>query len=99
MYTTYIVKRTQIYLEEAQGERLAKRAAAEGATRSEVIRRAIDSYLESPPNDVQRVTRFREAVREAAGIAPYLPEGSIYVEALRGGDLRRQRELERRWRG
>lgn len=37
--------RTQVYLTEAQRERIDRAAAAEGVTMAEVIRRAIDEYL------------------------------------------------------
>jgi hypothetical protein len=50
MYTAYIVRRTQIYLDEEQDRRLARRARAEGVTKSRLIRRAIDAYLEAGYN-------------------------------------------------
>jgi len=42
MYSTYIVRRTQIYLDEAQATALASRARRRGVTASHVIREAID---------------------------------------------------------
>jgi predicted DNA-binding protein len=99
MYNSYIVKRTQIYLEEEQDRRLSDRAAQSGRTKSDLIREAVDQYLNGPSDQAARVERFREAVRKVAGIAPYLPSGKKYVEELRKHDRRRQRELERRWRG
>src|SRR5712691_7240014 len=41
VYDPYIVKRTQIYLDTAQDEELCRRAAAEGLTKSALIRRAV----------------------------------------------------------
>ena len=40
--------------------------------------------------------RWLEAIDRVAGIAPYLP--ATYVEDLRALDVKRQEELERRWR-
>jgi predicted DNA-binding protein len=99
MYALYIVKRTQIYIDDAQDRRLAERAATTGATKSKLIREAIDAYLDGGEGEEARLARFRAAARAAAGSAPYLPPGREYVEALREADAERQRELERRWRG
>ncbi len=41
----YIVKRTQIYLDEDQDAKLERRAAAVGVTKSALIRAAIDKFL------------------------------------------------------
>jgi hypothetical protein len=100
MYTLYIVRRTQIYLDEAQDERLSKRAATEKVTKSALIREAVDQYLNGSDNQPNELARFRAAIIEA-GKHPIrrLPPGKEYVEALRRTDARRQRELERRWRG
>jgi hypothetical protein len=99
MYDTYIMRRTQIYLEEEQHERLAKWAAEEGTTTSELIRRAIDRWFDNPDSEAARLARFKAAVDRVAGHAPYLPDGATYVQALRRADLRRQEELERRQPG
>jgi predicted DNA-binding protein len=98
MYDTYIMRRTQIYLEEKQDARLAKRAAASGVTKSTLIRRAIDDFLEGPPDDAVRVRRFRAAVDEVAKARLQLTDGRSYVESIRAADERRQREIERRRR-
>jgi predicted transcriptional regulator len=90
----YIVKRTQIYLDERQDRRLAQRANAERSTKSSLIRQAVDEFLARPAGTEGRLGRFREALHEASGVAPYLPEGSSYVEDLRRGDVARQRELD-----
>jgi len=96
MYTTYIVKRTQIYLEESQDERLASRARAAGTTKSGLIRDAIDAYLTGPEDDAARLSAFRGAVQAAAGSVPRLPDGRRYVDDLRQGDVVRERDLEDR---
>ena len=98
MYISYIMKRTQIYVDEEQDESLAQRAAAAGVTKSTLIREAIDAYLKGPADERLRLDRFRAAVRAAAGTADYLPDGKSYVEALRALDGRRQEEIERRRR-
>jgi predicted DNA-binding protein len=98
MYDIYIVKRTQIYLEDTQDDQLARRAAAEGVTKSALIRRAIELYLDGSDDGELRLARFRAAVEAVAGLAPDLPEGSLYVEHLRVLDVRRQEELEQRRR-
>jgi predicted transcriptional regulator len=96
MYAIYIMKRTQIYLDEGQGRALAHRARAAGRTKSALIREAIDDYLTQSPGEDAALRRLREAVAGAAGVAPYLGEGHDYVEAERGRERRRRRELERR---
>jgi predicted transcriptional regulator len=92
----YIMHRTQIYLDDDQTVRLDRRAAAEGATRSLVIRRAVDEYLTRGEQDASAWQRqWRRAVEETAGIAPRLDDGAEYVEGLRRGDAERLSELER----
>lgn len=98
MYTAYIMKRTQIYLDESQDERLARRAAATGTTKSHLIREALDAYLAGSDDDRTRLVSFRAAVRAAAGTAVSLPQGRRYVEDLRKADAERERDLERRRR-
>jgi hypothetical protein len=77
------MRRTQIYIDESQAERLAGVAARSGMTTSGVIRAAIDSYLERESSEDARLARFRAAVAEAAGSAPGLPPGKEYVDAIR----------------
>ncbi len=98
MYNSYIVRRTQIYLDDRQDDRLARRAAAEGLTKSALIRRAVDSYLDDGGDEELRLARFKAAVEAVAGAAPDLPDGALYVERLRALDAERQEELDRRRR-
>lgn len=95
MYATYIVRRTQIYLEESQDERLAERAAAVGTTKSDLIREAVDAYLGGPDDDRAQLAAFKTAVRAAAGTVPRLPEGDRYVDDARVADADRARDIER----
>src|SRR4051812_24278437 len=97
MYHTYIVKRTQIYIDESQDERLSKRARAAGTTKSDLIREALDAFLGKDDDDT-RLLAFRAAVRAAAGAARRLPRGREYVEEVRTTDLERAREIEARFR-
>ena len=96
MYNSYIVKRTQIYLEESQNRRLARRAAAAGTTKSDLIREAIDAYLEGPQDDAERLARFRSALEETAKAPLSLQDGRSYVEGVRALEASRREALERR---
>lgn len=98
-YDLFIVRRTQIYLEEEHVRQLARLAIAAGVTKSSLIRDAIDAFLAGSDED-QRLVRFRRAVSEASGSpgAADLPPGRDYVEALRGADWSREDALEERRR-
>ncbi|HYQ78016.1 MAG TPA: CopG family transcriptional regulator [Solirubrobacterales bacterium] len=87
-------RRTQIYLDEEQTAALDERAAAEGTTRSKLIRRAIDAYLAQETHEAAAWReQWQEAVAETAGIAPHLEEGVEYVDKLRRADAERLEEL------
>ena len=48
------------------------------------IRRAVDTHLSQQHRDAAAWhTRWRQAIEDTAGIAPYLEEGYGYVEKLR----------------
>lgn len=88
--------RTQIYLDDEQTTRLDDRAAAEGTSRSTLIRRAVDAYLEREDRSASTWrSRWREAVGDSAGIAPELGDGAEYVEDLRRADAERLARLRR----
>jgi metal-responsive CopG/Arc/MetJ family transcriptional regulator len=90
------VHRTQIYLDEEQTARLDRRAAAEGASRSTLIRRAVDEYLTQEERDAATWrAQWERAVQETAGIASQLEEGSEYVESLRRQDAERLSGFDR----
>lgn len=96
---SYIVRRTQIYLEDAQSAELGRRAAVEGKTKSELIREAIDGYLgRSSLTNEDWKQRWVAAIEATAGIAPYMPAGADYVDDARRGDSDRQQRLDERWR-
>jgi predicted transcriptional regulator len=87
--------RTQIYLPDEQTKQLDVRAGTEGVSRSTLIRRAVEEYLARDGLDTTTwQSRWREAVRRTAGIAPYLSDGADYVERLRDADAKRLQELE-----
>lgn len=88
------MRRTQIYLDDDQTVRLDHHAAAEGVTRSTLIRRAVDEYLARDLWDsVAWKASWEEAVARTAGVAPYLAGGADYVEDLRAADAERLRGL------
>ena len=95
MYDLYIVKRTQIYLEDEQDRALTKRADATGVTKSTLIRQAIDAYLEGPATDAGRLARFRAVVHEFESRPMSFPDGATYVESIRANDIRRDSEIDR----
>ena len=99
MYAPYIVRRTQIYLDEEQDRRLAERARATGRTKSDLLREALDRLLASPLSDDEELARFRAAASAAFGVAPYLEDGATYVRKLRDNDRRRQEGLDRQRHG
>ena len=84
------MNRTQIYLDEEQTIRLDERAAAEGTSRSTVIRRAVDVYLSKEEADAATWrANWERAVAGTAGIAPYMEQGAEYVEGIRREDAER----------
>jgi predicted DNA-binding protein len=99
MYDPYIMRRTQIYLDETQAAALASRARRRGVTASHVIREAIDDYLAEPEDTSEReLVRFRDALDRSFAAAPRLTSGSAYVAELRAKDSERATDLETRRR-
>ncbi len=89
------MNRTQIYLDDDQTARLDERAAAEGTSRSMVIRRAVDVYLSQEERDAAAwQAQWKKAIEGTAGIASYLNEGADYVEGIRRDDAERLARLE-----
>ncbi len=98
MYTPYIVKRTQIYLDAAQADLLARRAEGSRVTSSRLIREAIEAYLTGPDDDETELARQRQAIDEAFGSIPRLPVGDDFLREARRDDDRRAERLDSRWR-
>jgi len=89
------MNRTQIYLDDTQTARLDERAAAEGTSRSVVIRRAVNIYLEQEELEAAAWQgQWRKALEGSAGVAPYLGEGTEYVEDVRRADAERLSRFE-----
>lgn len=97
MYNSYIMKRTQIYLEGDQDRRLTARARAAGTTKSTVIREAIERYLTTPDEDA-RLAAFRDAIEAIESAPTAMPDGAAYVDTVRAADRTRDEEIERRRR-
>ena len=95
MYVSYIVKRTQIYLDVDQDRRLARRATAVGTSKSTLIREAIESYLSSADDDAGRLKRFRAALDGVKQAPVKLESGRDYVDRMRAVDEERREERER----
>ena len=95
VYDLYTMRRTQIYLDEAQDQELERRAAAERTTKSALIRRAIGRELERSGDEGVAVVRLRAALDLAFGAAPHLAEGSSYVDEVRARDADREAALAR----
>jgi predicted transcriptional regulator len=90
------MNRTQIYLDDDQTTRLDRRAAAEGTSRSMVIRRAVEVYLSQEARDAAAwQAQWKKAIEGTSGIAPYLEEGAEYVESVRRDDAERLSRFER----
>lgn len=89
---SYIVRRTQIYLDEGQHRRLAERAAAQGVTKSEIIREAVDRLLDHDDRG-RRLEAFRDAVRATAGVVDVDVDA---IDRLRKADADRLAELDQR---
>ncbi len=96
MYDLYIVKRTQIYLEDSQAAELARQAKSRGTTTSRMIREAVDAYLAGEPDDAEWLARQHAALNESFGSIPRLPDGATYVREMRARDAERLEELEHR---
>lgn len=65
---TYIVKRTQIYIEDDQDRLLEGRAKAAGTTKSALIRRAIDAFLKNKREN----SELERLLEKTAGSMPDL---------------------------
>lgn len=92
MYALYIMRRTQIYLTDEQGQILERRSEATGITISQLIRTAVDSAY-SRRRGLSQDQKLRLA-RSTVGSWTDFPEtGAEYVERIRGS--RRLAQLHR----
>ncbi|HKF78535.1 MAG TPA: hypothetical protein VKF59_20505 [Candidatus Dormibacteraeota bacterium] len=84
------MRRTQMYLTDAQRTRLAARARAEGISEGEAIRRILDQALGLPGDVEARLA----AVDETAGLLADAPDWPEWLRQVRGrGADERLREL------
>jgi myosin heavy subunit len=83
MYTSYIMRRTQIYLTEEQGRLLESRSKATGTTVSQLIRTAVDSVY-SRRRAMSKAQRVRLARSAAGSWKTFAETGEEYVERIRG---------------
>jgi len=95
MYSSYIMRRTQIYLSSDQAASLARRARAAGTTKSNLIREAIEEYLAKPDEDA-RLAELRGVLDELGRTPIDIPDGATYVDELREADVARDSALESR---
>ncbi|CAN5894891.1 hypothetical protein BH23ACT8_BH23ACT8_25830 [soil metagenome] len=88
----YIMRRTQIYLDEGQHDQLRVRARSRGTTASALIREAV-AHMLADDRDARRdaYTTVLRALR--AGTPPDLPAGEAFVEDLRSADACRLADL------
>ena len=94
MYDSYIMRRTQIYLDPEQAAALAERASRVGTTSSHLIREAVTEYLaEADRDDRVALSRQRAAVDAAFDILPGLPDADTYLSAVRQGEAARDQML------
>jgi len=83
MYTSYIMRRTQIYLTEEQGRLLESRSKATGSTVSQLIRTAVDSVY-SRRRAMSKAQQVRLARSAAGSWKAFAETGEEYVERIRG---------------
>ncbi|HZQ65691.1 MAG TPA: ribbon-helix-helix domain-containing protein [Gaiellaceae bacterium] len=90
--------RTQIHLSDDDIERLDAEARRTGASRSELIRRAIRARYPSPAKRGKTPDERRAAILAAAGAwRDRTFTGEEYTRAIRSGDMNENlRRLERR---
>jgi Arc/MetJ-type ribon-helix-helix transcriptional regulator len=85
-----VMRRTQIYLDDAVAELLSREVARTGASRSELIRRAIRAQYRSESSE-SRLT----ALRASAGLwSDRRTTGESYVDDLRGDVNERLEQVE-----
>jgi hypothetical protein len=73
------MKRTQIYIREDQAKRIAERAADQGISKAEAIRRILDAAFET---DVE--ADARSGILATAGLLPDAPDWATWQGSVRG---------------
>ncbi len=75
------MRRTQIYLTEAQDERLKRIARDRGESKAEVIRSIIDREFDGGAADEDD----RAVIRSTAGVCADYPDWPEWLDVVRGG--------------
>jgi hypothetical protein len=83
MYAEYIMRRTQIYLDERQSRLLESQSSSTGQSISHLIRAAIDAVY-GKRRSLTRVERARLARATAGAWRSHAESGTEYVERIRG---------------
>jgi hypothetical protein len=84
------MRRTQMYLTDAQRDQLAARARTEGVSEAKVIRQVLDEALGLSASDADRL----EAVAATAGLLADAPDWPEWLRGVRGrGAAKRLSEL------
>ena len=83
MYTSYIMRRTQIYLSDDQGRLLESRSRTTGQSISELIRFAIEAVY-ATPRPLTRAQKVALAKRTSGAWKDFPETGAEFVERLRG---------------
>jgi predicted transcriptional regulator len=96
MYDSYIVRRTQIYLDPEQSERVGELALAEGRTRSDVIREAVDRYLAATDSEQSRLARLKRVIAEIAERGVSLIDEEALAD-FREADRRYEEKIRKAW--
>lgn len=94
------MKRTQIYLDERQDNRLEHLSAATGQTKSRIIREAVETYLAGEDIESRRLDRLKAVAvdLQRTPIQSFVEGGEAFVNAARRADERRADDLDRQWR-
>jgi hypothetical protein len=74
------MKRTQVYLTEAQDRRLAQMAAERGTSRASALRWALDTVLETGDTEVEA----RAVILATAGVLADYPDWPEWQREVRG---------------
>lgn len=89
MYT-YIMRRTQIYLTDAEAEALKRQTKRSGASMSELIRSAIEQTYVRDGGQLTKEQALRIIDQTAGAWSGRSETGADYVERIRPGLLRRR---------
>ena len=77
-YTAYVMRKTSIYLDDEQADRLARLARVEGRPQAEIVREAISCYRPAPKRDrnFALAGNFDRIDRDSRPISE-IPEGEL----------------------